>query len=102
LLGVSLPFLVPVYGRRLAARGDPSGWPVTARARKGVVAVAGLLSVAPIILLLVFRPLTTPLTTTVPGGALFIPALANTLATASRNGKTVTLTWPGQSVTEHG
>ena len=67
LLGVSIPFLVPVYGRRLAARGDPSGWPVTPRARKGVVAVAGFLSVAPIILLLVFRPLTTPLTTTVPG-----------------------------------
>ena len=97
LLGVSLPFLVPVYGRRLAARGDPSGWPVTARARKGVVAVAGLLSVAPIILLLVFRPLTTPLTTTVPGGALFIP-INQFPVHGTRHGKTVTLTWPGQSV----
>jgi hypothetical protein len=56
LLVLSLPFLVPIAGRHLAAygRAAPPSWPVTQRARRGVVGFLGLLTLVPIVLILAF------------------------------------------------
>jgi hypothetical protein len=99
LLAVSVPFLVPVWGRRLAARRDAPGWPATHRSRRALLVVAGAVSVLPLIVFVAFRPLTSPVTTRMPLSDLFVPVGQFPLH-ATTSGRTITLSWPRQ--TGHG
>ena len=47
LLVLSIPFLIPIAGRRLAAFGDLATWPVTRRSRRVVVGICAFLAIAP-------------------------------------------------------
>ena len=96
LLAISVPLLLPIAGRKLAAAGDPTTWPVTERARRGVLGAGALLSIAPLVPILALPQQSTQIATTFPSQSLFVPA--NTFALhASTSGGAVRLSWPSQS-----
>ncbi len=96
LLAMSLPFLTPIYGRRLARCGDSSGWPSSPGQRRGVVRAGLLLSVLPLVPLLAFPTQSVPSATTLQMVDLFVPANQFAL-TGTAHGRSVKLEWPDES-----
>ncbi len=96
LLATSLPLLLPIAGRKLAAAGDANTWPLSERARRGVLGAGAFLSIAPLLPILALPQQSTPTAVTLPLQSLFVPA--NTFALhASASGGAVRLSWPSQS-----
>ena len=95
-LAMSLPFLLPILGPKLAARGNTEGWPDTPRSRRWVI-VAGLVLAAGPLLPLAFIPRqTTATATSVPSATQFIPSDRFSVSAAERGGR-VSLSWPRES-----
>ena len=96
LLALSTVFLVPIFGGRLAARAETTGWPATPRAERRVLGALGTLSLIPILAFLIFSPARAQSATEVASNTLYLPANQFALsATATRKG--VSLSWPSQS-----
>jgi hypothetical protein len=94
---VATPLLVPILGRRLAALGrSQSAWPVSARSRRTVIAVAAVVSVVPIAAFAAEPPLKTPSAVTVPSANLYVPANTFALSATKSGGRAVVLSWPSQ------
>ena len=98
LLVMSLPFLVPVAGRRLAEAGRVSApaWPATRKARRWVVGIVAFLGLAPLVPILAFGQQRGEETGTAIGFWTLEPL--NTFPVrAAVHGRTVTLAWPDRS-----
>jgi hypothetical protein len=96
LLVLSIPFLIPIAGRRLATFGDVVTWPVTRRSRKVVVGVCAFLAIAPIVPILAFSQQAGASTADDFVESFFMPANTFPLHATVR-GSSVTLRWPPQS-----
>ncbi len=96
LLVLSIPFLIPIAGRRLAAFGDLATWPVTRRSRRVVVGICAFLAIAPIVPILFFSQQAGASTADYYTASLFMPANTFPLH-ASVHGSSVILSWPSQS-----
>jgi hypothetical protein len=96
LLVVSIPFLIPIAGRRFATFGDVVTWPVTRRSRKVAAGICAFLAIAPIVPLLAFSQQAGASVADYFVGSQLMPANVFPLH-ASVNGGSVTLSWPPQS-----
>jgi hypothetical protein len=96
LLVFSIPFLIPIAGRRLATYGDLVTWPTSRRSRKLVVGICAFLAIAPIVPLLAFSEQAGASTADLYSQSLFMPANTFPLH-AGVHGTSVTLSWPSQS-----
>ncbi len=93
LLVISLPFLIPFYGRRRSG-----GRPATATGRLPVIAagVLGFLSVAGALTVALIPTSTSPSAARAQGGSLLVP-IDRFPVTAAAAGSAVTVSWPAQS-----
>ncbi len=96
LLVLSIPLLIPIAGRRLAAHGDLVTWPLTTRSRKLVTGICGFLAIAPIVPILAFSQAAGASTADFTANSQLMPANTFPLR-ASVHGGSVTLRWPDQS-----
>jgi hypothetical protein len=96
LLALSVPLLLPIAGRKLAASGTTATWPLTERARRRVVGVTAFCCVAPLVPLVAFPEQTGPIASTFPFQSLFVPTDRFEVH-AKVVGGVVRLTWAGQS-----
>ena len=74
LLVLSIPFLIPIAGRRLATYGDLVTWPVTRRSRKVVAGICAFLAIAPIVPILAFSQQAGASTADLSASSLLMPA----------------------------
>jgi hypothetical protein len=95
LLVMSLPLLIPVAGRRLAAAGDLRTWPRSPRSRRIVLGVCAFLAVAPVVPILAFGRQEGASAATTDGSYLVPVGTFGVAATVS--GGTVHLSWPSRS-----
>jgi hypothetical protein len=94
----ALPLLVPVFGRRLAAIGRAAAAiPDSRRIRTVGLAAGVVLTVVPIALFALLRPLSAPSATRVPAIDQYIPANTFALTASTRPSGTVVLRWPSQA-----
>ncbi|HEY4346301.1 MAG TPA: hypothetical protein VGM80_01850 [Gaiellaceae bacterium] len=98
LLAASVPLLLPIAGRKLAAAGTTNGWPNTNRSRNRVLGVAAFLSVAPLIPLLAFPVQSTASAAALPNQSLFVPVHRFDLKATAKTGDAVSLSWTDQAV----
>jgi hypothetical protein len=96
LLVLSIPFLIPVAGRRLAGYGDVATWPVTRRSRRIVTGLCAFLAIAPIVPILAFSQEAGASTADFFANSQLMPANTFPLH-AGVHGGSVTLRWPPQS-----
>jgi hypothetical protein len=95
---VSLPLLVPGFGRRLAARGRAERyWPTARRSWKILAGVAGVAIAAPILAIAASSPLVAPAATKVPSLDQYVPANTFTLTARKKSDGSVVLRWPSQN-----
>ncbi|HEX4520331.1 MAG TPA: hypothetical protein VH063_12190 [Gaiellaceae bacterium] len=96
LLVLSIPFLIPILGRRLATHGDMVTWPVSRRSRRTAAGFCAFLAIAPIVPILAFSQQAGASTADFFTSSFLMPANTFPLA-ATVHGPAVTLSWPSQS-----
>ena len=95
---VSIVLLVPVWGRRLVSAGRSERlWPTRPSSWAMILSVAAVATLAPILAVAAFRPLTTPNAAVIPDLDQYAPANAFPLAARPKGDGSVALSWPSQN-----
>ena len=94
LLGASVVFCIPVYGRRHLGQGAAS-WPRSVRSQRRVLALLSFLAVVPIGVFLILPPSSGPTTANLSVYDVLIPANRFSLSAHATAGS-VALAWPSQ------
>jgi hypothetical protein len=94
---VSIPLLVPIFGRRLVAAGAVERfWPVKQRHWHVLFGVAAVALAVPILAIAAFPPLTAQVATDVPLANQYVPTNTFPLAARELGDGSIVLTWPSQ------
>ncbi len=94
LIGTSVVFCIPVYGRRHLGQGAAS-WPRSVRSQRRVLALLSFLAVVPIGVFLILPPSSGPTTANLSVYDVLIPANRFSLSAHATAGS-VALAWPSQ------
>jgi Dolichyl-phosphate-mannose-protein mannosyltransferase len=94
LLAVSIPVLVPTFGREVAERLPPSSFRRLGNRR--LVAAAAVFALVPLLIVLAIRPMRAPAAVKVFPDGVFLPIDHGFRPTVSVRGGAVSLAWPAR------